>query len=182
MTEHRHALYFAVLPDEAAAARITALGRRLADAAGPEARPLAPDRLHVSLYGVGRYAVLPQAVAAEVAAAAARVVMPAFDVCFDHVAGFGGGGGRRAVVLRGGEGVTGLHLLRDALGAAMAGTSVGRHRRPVFEPHLTILYAAGPVAETDIAPIRWTVREFALVDSLQGRGRHVRLGRWRLEG
>jgi 2'-5' RNA ligase len=51
-----------------------------------------------------------------------------------------------------------------------------------YTPHITLLYDACGIAEHAIAPVRWTVRELALVHSLRGRSRYVVLGRWPLGG
>jgi 2'-5' RNA ligase len=49
-----------------------------------------------------------------------------------------------------------------------------------FNPHLTLFYANRPIAPRDIAPIRWTVRDMALVRSFHGLGRYEVVKRWRL--
>lgn len=173
-----HNLFFAVLPDEATAKRIAALGARLQDQLGLTGTRLPAARLHVTLYGLGRHEVgdaPPADVVARAVEAAGKVAMGPFDVQFDHVAGFSGDG--RTMVMRGGEKLSKLFELREAMTVAS-----GARKTPPFEPHVTLMYADRIVPETDIEPISWTVSEFVLIDSLQGRGRHLRLHRWPLLG
>jgi len=52
-------LFFAVLPNVEAAARLSELRGRIAAQHGLGGSPVAPDRLHVTLRLVGNYAGLP---------------------------------------------------------------------------------------------------------------------------
>jgi 2'-5' RNA ligase len=55
--------------------------------------------------------------------------------------------------------------------------------RASFKPHVTMMYTDEMMDEARVdEPIRWTVRDFVLVHSLQGRGRHVHCRRWPLRG
>jgi hypothetical protein len=47
---------------------------------------------------------------------------------------------------------------------------------------MTLLRDRAPVSETFIAPIAWRVREFVLIASHFGAGRHEILGRFSLDG
>jgi hypothetical protein len=47
---------------------------------------------------------------------------------------------------------------------------------------MTLLRDRAPVSETFIAPIAWRVREFVLIASHFGAGRHEILGRFSLGG
>jgi 2'-5' RNA ligase len=84
------------------------------------------------------------------------------------------------LVLLGGAGVAALQRFARDLRLALEGTeAASRHERP-FTPHVTLLYDAACVDETTVEPISWTAREFVLVNSLIGQGKHVTLGRWPL--
>lgn len=87
--------------------------------------------------------------------------------------------GNRPLVLEGGDGVAALVVLRQALADAMAKAGL-RVRAKSYTPHLTLLYDRGEVAAQAIETITWTVREFVLVQSLIGHGRHLPIGRWPL--
>jgi len=47
---------------------------------------------------------------------------------------------------------------------------------------MTLLYDSCALQARTIDPVRWTMTEFVLVDSLRGRTRHVPLARWQLRG
>ena len=66
----------------------------------------------------------------------------------------------------------------------MKKAGIGQSVTPGFTPHLTLLYGDRIVTERSIEPIRWTVRDFVLVQSLRGRGesKHIHLARWPLCG
>jgi 2'-5' RNA ligase len=49
-------------------------------------------------------------------------------------------------------------------------------------PHITLLYGDRTLAERSIEAIQWTVRDFVLIQSLWGRGKHIHLARWSLRG
>jgi 2'-5' RNA ligase len=51
-----------------------------------------------------------------------------------------------------------------------------------YNPHVTLLYDKREILQQIIEPVRWTVREFALVRSLIGHRMHVPLQRWQLRG
>jgi 2'-5' RNA ligase len=171
-------LFFAILPDDALAAWIERYAWRWRlDLAG---RPIPARCLHISLCGLGEYEALPGPLVEHACLAADAVACAPFDVRFDRCGEFGGG----ALVLYTRDKMPALLDFRCRLGAAMrAEPPLARFvtRRP-YTPHVTILYRrdACPFQEQTIEPIGWTVREFVLVQSLVGRRRHIRLGRWRL--
>jgi 2'-5' RNA ligase len=131
--------------------------------------------LHVSLYHVGDYSVLPRDIVATAREASATVVMPSFGVAFDHVTSFNIRSDGQALVPRGSDGVAGLMVLHQFLGAAMR--KVGLRRSvPHYEPHMTLMYGDQCIVEHTVEAIGWTVRAFVLVHSLHGQTRYVALG------
>jgi RNA 2',3'-cyclic 3'-phosphodiesterase len=173
-------LFFAILPDDVTAAWIERCASRWRGLIGWVGRPIPAQRLHISLYGLGEHEALPPPLVEQACRAAAAVTAEPFDVEFDRCAGFGSG----SVVLCGRCSMPALLEFRSRLGIAMAAEpTLARFvtRRP-YAPHVTMLYRrdARHFPERTIETIGWTVREFVLVHSLVGRGRHVRLGRWRL--
>jgi 2'-5' RNA ligase len=174
-------LFLAVRPDAAATARIAALARRLREEHGAHGRPLDDARLHVTLQFFGGFAGLPRSLITAIERVVDGIELRAFEVVFDHVASFDGGGRRRPWVLRGSEdGLAHLHALHAALGRgfAAAGVRVEGHAR--YVPHLTLLYGDRALPRQTIDPIAWTVRELVLVDSLVGQGMHRALQHWPL--
>lgn len=127
-------LFFAVFPDASAAERLARVARSLRAEHGLAAVPLAAERFHVALYSLGEYDGLPSGVVNAAREAASAVEASPFDVAFDRVGSFSGSSGKRALVLRGGDGLVGLRDLRRTLGLAMASAGLGRWVRPSFTP------------------------------------------------
>lgn len=174
-------LFFAIYPDSHAAARIERLARNLRQAHRLRGKPLAIERFHITLHYLGDYPGLPQDILAAATEAAASVAMPPFEVSFDRVSSF-----RRPrklpFVLRAGDHVATLMAFHRTLGTAMTTVGLAHCVAPQYTPHVTLLYDDRCVADERVEPIAWTVREFVLVDSLIGRGRHVALAHWPLRG
>jgi RNA 2',3'-cyclic 3'-phosphodiesterase len=175
-------LFFALLPDADAAAQIAQCSQRLRRQFGLSGRPIATERLHITLHYLGDYVGLPPRVVAAASAAAATVAMPPFDVTLDRAASFCHKPRNRPFVLLAREGIVPLTALRQAFGAEMTKALVRRSAKSHFTPHLTLLYDDLCVEKHAIEPIVWTAHEFVLVHSLLGLGRHVALARWPLAG
>ena len=109
--------------------------------------------------------------------AAARVRMPAFEVCFDQVGSFSGGR-QHPFVLRSEHGADLLHDLHRELARCLQG--VGDKPEPAFTPHLTLLYDKRRLPLQPVQPLRWLVREFVLVRSYLGQTRYQMEGCWAL--
>jgi 2'-5' RNA ligase len=172
-------LYFMHFPEAAEARKIGCLANLLAHDYALKRKPFAPDRLHSTLQDLGPHVDVPDELVARAKDAAAMVAAPPFDVVFDRVATFSGGPGDRPVVLRGGDGII---CLQRAIGAAMTKAGLGAFVNRSFTPHITLLRGSGVVEEQTVQAFRWTVRDFALVNSLVGQGKYVVLGQWSLRG
>jgi len=166
-------LFLAVLPDEAAAARIAERVRHLRFSHGLTGKGIRPEHLHVTMCRIGNGMGLPHDVVDRVKERAASVVMPAFRVSFDVAQSFKNG----ALVLRGDDGTIGLEILQQRLSDAIDGQP---RKARAFTPHVTLLRDSYRVPEQRIEPIEWTVRELVLVHSRLGRREHHHLARWTL--
>lgn len=177
-----HNLYFAVLPAAEAARRMTEVGAKLRNRYGLPGR-VQPDRLlHVSLAHVGHYAGLPESVVATARRAGSAVRCAPFEVRFNRAVSFDNPRGA-PLVLRCGRGEAGFAHLRRAITVAMARCGFCPDRTIGLTPHVTLVYDGLVVHPSMLdEPITWTVREFVLVHSLYGRGRHIHLDRWPLQG
>ncbi len=82
-------IFFAVRPDEETAARIAEIVRRLCLEHGLRGKPLPPERLHVTLRGLGGYDGTSQDVVVAAKDAAAAIAMPPFNVAFNSIMSFG---------------------------------------------------------------------------------------------
>ncbi len=175
-------VFFAILPDAAHAALIKQQTRHLCRELGLTGEPLTVRHPHVSLYNLGSYECVPRGIVAAAAEAGDAVQMRQFDVGFDKVMSFTGRQGNLPLVLRGDDGIAGLMMLHQYLGLAMRNAGLGPWAKGSYTPHLTLRYGADQVGEHAIETIRWTVREFVLVNSLRDRHQYVLLGRWPLCG
>lgn len=177
-----HRLYFALHPDAEAAEAIAALTGDLRRRWGLAGWPVPPDRLHISLNFVGKSTAPPPVeVIAQASAVASTVRGRPFAVGLDRVASFRGDPGRRPLVLLSDDGVVGVHALHATLHKALADAHMRPRKEPVIVPHLTLLRDPAEAPETFVDPVQWMVREFVLIHSVQGQGRHNVMGRWTLE-
>jgi RNA 2',3'-cyclic 3'-phosphodiesterase len=173
-------LFFAVFPDVDAALRIAQLGEGLRCQHHLRGKALATERLHVSLHHVGDFARPPdRGMVAAARDIAAGVHLPSFAVEFNGAMSFRGRRDNQPFVLHGDDGVIGLAMLQQALGAAMEKAGLGRCAMR-YNPHITLMYADRFVADRAVDPVRWTVHEFVLVHSLLGRSRYLALERFAL--
>ncbi|RDK02371.1 2'-5' RNA ligase family protein [Paraburkholderia lacunae] len=177
-------LFFAVVPDTNTAASISKLAQQLCGETRSKSKPLAANRLHVTLLHLGNFAGgLPPARVEAAMNAAASIRMAPFSVEFDRAVSFALKPRPGPLVLAGGEGVAGLQALHDALELALDNVGFGdRTASPnaPYTPHVTLAYGMPWVATRAVEAVSWNVRELVLVHSLLGRTRHVALARWRL--
>jgi len=166
--------FLAAVPDGAVAARIYRLARTLKRAHKFTGKPIASDRLHISLFFLGG---LPDPIVQMACEALTGVRMQPFDVSFDRAVSFRGKPGSRPFVLVGDEGTSPLQSFRQMLGDALTRSGLKRRANANFTPHVTLLYDARNAEEYPIEPISWTVDELVLVRSQNGH-RHV--ARWPL--
>jgi 2'-5' RNA ligase len=174
-------LFFALYPDEAAAARIGDLAARLRIDHRLKARVVPPDRLHVTLHYLGAFAGVPADIVARARAAASQITLPPVEVTLDRIESFSGRRAKRPLVLSGDVDES-LGALEQTLGTALDDAGIPVRRHPSFTPHVTLLYDERRIARQPVAPIAWTAREFALVRSLLGQSRYKVLARWPLAG
>jgi RNA 2',3'-cyclic 3'-phosphodiesterase len=171
-------LFFALLPGAEEALQIVGLRERLLLERDLTGRRIATKRLHLSLHTVGAWHGLSPAAVKAAKDVGDSFSKPPFEVVFDRAMSFAG---ERAFVLRA-EAEGAFTSFHHALGIEMKKAGIGRSVSSRFTPHLTLLYGDRMVTERSIEPIRWTVRDFVLVQSLRGRGqsKHVHLERWPL--
>lgn len=173
-------LFFALLLDAEDARQIVQLRARLLLELDLTGRPIATERLHVSLHSIGAWHGLSPAAVRTAKAVGASFSRRPFEIVFDRAMSFAG---NRAFVLRASANIA-LKSFHHRLGVDMKKAGIGRRVTSRFTPHMTLLYGDRMVSERSIEPIRWTVRDFGLVQSLRGRHRseHNHLERWTLAG
>ena len=174
-------LFFALVPDSGAVARIVQCSQHLRRKHGLNGRPIAAERFHITLHFIDDYAGLPPRIVASVSEAVTSVAIPPFDVMLNRARSFCDNRPlNRPFVLLPSEDIPALDALQRAVGAAMTKANLGKPAARHFTPHLTLLYDDRCVEEHAIETIAWTAWEFVLVHSLLGRSRHVPLARWPL--
>jgi 2'-5' RNA ligase len=178
-----NSLFFAILPEPDVAERIVALATALRAGHGLSGRLIPASRLHVTATPIANYATLLDYDVSAALAAAAAVTAKPFDIAFNRLQSFGRPGGNQPLVLRCSDGLGAFGQLQKTLLAALKANDYDGKAPAAYTPHITLLYDRRAVDETFLdEPIGWTVREFALVYSLHGEGRHMHLGRWPLTG
>jgi 2'-5' RNA ligase len=173
-------LLFVVYPDEAASGALAKLGADLRAEHGLTGRSKA-GRMHVTLHFLGDYGIDDwEIVAAKAQRAGNLVAAPPFSARFNNAVSLKR---KRAspVILRGPDNAP-LVAFQRAVAAAMIEAGLGDQIKPNFYPIITLLFDNRPVEETAVPPVEWSVREFFLVRSVQGEGRHIVVKRWPLVG
>lgn len=180
MTIRYHNLFLALQPDAEAAASIGRLMDKLCREHGLSPRPVGSKCLHISLIPLGEHVDLPVWLIDKAKAALSTVTMPPFVVALNRAVSWKGRAGRQLLALLGDEGVVGVDMLRAQIHAALAEASLKPRRYEETIPHLTLAYGKLELPDEIIVDVRWTVREFVLVDSLVGESHHDVLHRWPL--
>lgn len=177
-------IFFAVLPDAGAIARINRLTAELKAAHGMRGRAIADARLHATLCNLGDFPGMPDSLVARAGQAAASVAAATapFAVTFDTAQTFINRSRNRPFVLTGGDGVSGLCSLYKNLAMALLKAGLPGNP-PSYTPHLTLLYDDVTAPPQAAGPVEWTVRELVLVHSHIGQNLpYTALCRWSLQG
>ncbi|RTL32637.1 MAG: 2'-5' RNA ligase [Burkholderiales bacterium] len=174
-------LFFAFMPDAAAAHAAEALSLKLGGEQGIKPRAHAKERFHVTLFHVGDFDGLPLQTIGRACKAAEHVQAAPLPIRFDRVTSFRGAPRRLPVILLGHDEGGALDGFHDQLETQMHRAGLvepGARRR--FTPHMTLLYGHQSVPEQAIEPINWVAKEFVLIRSLIGQGRYIVMERWPL--
>ena len=174
-------LFFAVLPDAAAAAQALAVTDTLYAAHSLSGRRLPQRQLHVTLHHVGDYAGLPAGEVGRAQAAGDSLRHASVAIRFDKAGSFVRRHRTLPLVLRGGGQVIPLIAFQHALGEAMARQGFRHLAMSHYTPHMTLLYDPRYVAAREVTAVEWTAREFVLIRSLIGKAKYEVLGRWELD-
>jgi RNA 2',3'-cyclic 3'-phosphodiesterase len=175
------AVFFAVKPDEETGKKALAQAKDLQAAHGLRDRLQARELFHITLFAIGNFPTLPQAQIDDAIKTAAAFRMQPFEITLDRALTFDTKKPKLPLVLAGSNGVTKVRMLRQALLADMKRAGI-RPTAGSDEPHMTLLYDPRKVPEQPIEPLSWTARDFVLVHSHFGLGKHEELGRWPLRG
>ena len=176
-------LFFGLFPDAETSLRVGRFGERFIGEHHLEGAQLKTERLHVSLHHVGDYKRLRSKFVYAARQAGKSVSMHPFEMTFCFIKSFeaapstNGRPRRRPLVLLGdGDALLELHKV---LGAAME--KCGLRSATHFTPHMTVFYGAKPIPPQAIEPIRFVVKEFALIHSELWLTHYNVVDRWSLE-
>ena len=148
MTVDVQRLFFALWPPDEIAAKIACLAKSM-DGAG---KAVPQDQLHVTLAFRGRCNTATRDALIETAK---HLRVPSFELSLDRLGCF-----RRPGIIW--LGMSSPPTALYTLASALAGENFDPQR---YVPHVTLQRKAGPVGAHPVVPMRWPVREFALVES-----------------
>lgn len=174
----RHDIFFALHPPLKVANAITCFTDRMFETGILRGPRVACERLHITLNGLGSYSVCPAPLIAKASKAVADLKRPSFKLALNCLRSFDNNP-LRPRVMSGDDGLIGIDMLYDEIYLMLRRSGL-RFPHPRITPHLTLSRERNLLPEDFIEPVVWPVREFLLIDSLQGQSRHQILGRWQL--
>lgn len=172
--------FFAVMPPPPAAEEIATRRHEVCIQHRLDGKPMAPDRLHVSLHNIGDPRTRPMTIelAQQAATRAAQITLP-FEVKFDLMARFGGRFNGHALALCSKARQPGMEALSSNLANMLTEYSFPVRSGKKLNAHVTTMYGDTPETPIAVPPVTWTVKEFVLLESFVGKSRYRELGRWR---
>jgi len=180
-------VFLALQPPAKIAAQAYCLGQKIRDVHGLRCSLTDPERLHLSLLGFGRR-TLSKAAIDILCRIAATVAMPAFRIELNRAMSFGKNADKsvkahnRPFVLVGNDLTTaGIVMLRQHIIRALRDAGCTGYIRSSFTPHMTLFWDRRDPGEPAIEELCWTARDFVLIRSFRGMGKHEVLGRWPLQ-
>lgn len=169
-------LILMIYPDQPAQAVAQASGRSYQSGHGLGGAVVNANLLHITLGHFDYWDEVPHSLIEKITRAASTLKVAPFNVTFDQIGGF-----PKNVVLRGGEGLSALEAFQASLRQALAWEKLDSSKL-ALTPHVTVLYGQPGAVVEPITPVTWTVKDFALVVSHQGKGQHEVLMRYPLIG
>jgi len=173
-------VYFAFKPEPDAIGQVVSVGNHLCvkhELAGS----VRPSVLHMTICAIGYFPVLPEERVETARGVAGRLVAKPFEMMLNRVRTYPNGKEKPPLVAFADSGMSRVDLFRHALIADLRRNGFSFPKK-LPDPHMTLFYDRRVVAEEPIDPIRWVVRDFVLVHSIYGEGRHELLGQWPLRG
>jgi 2'-5' RNA ligase len=173
-------VYFAFKPEPDVIAHLVSLQNNLGAKHGLRGIR-SPSVLHMTICAIGYFPMLPEERAERAREVAGRLVAKPFEMILNRVRTYPNGQEKPPLVAFADSGVPRVDLFRYGLIADLRRSGFSFPRKQP-DPHMTLFYDHRMVAEEPIDPIRWAVRDFVLVHSIYGKGRHELLGQWPLRG
>ncbi len=137
--------------------------------------------LHMTLCPIGYFPDMPMERAEAACKIASGLVSKPFEIILDRVGTYNTQKKKLPLAAFAADGLPKAELFRRTLMKDLRLAGFVFDKRPP-NLHATLLYDECIVPIEPIEPIHWTVRDFALVHSVSGEGRHILLGQWPLSG
>jgi 2'-5' RNA ligase len=173
-------VYFALKPEPDVIGPVVSVGNHLC-ARHELAGSVRPSVLHMTICAIGYFPVLLEERVETACGVAGRVVAKPFEMILNRVRTYPNGKEKPPLVAFADSGVSAVDLFRYALIADLRRNGFSFPKK-LPDPHMTLFYDHRVVAEEPIDQIRWVVRDFVLIHSIYGEGRHELLGQWPLRG
>ncbi len=174
-------LFLCAMPGREALASLTRFAEAFLARHAPDAMPIAPERLHVSLQHLRDDVRLREATLFVARQAVRRIALYPFEQRFHRATGLPSLSRKKrgcpVVLLADGEGLPTLQR-QIATGLAAIGWRVGG----VGVPHMTLAYTRRPLPAGTVPPIGFEVREVLLIHSRRGLSEYRVIDRWPLRG
>jgi 2'-5' RNA ligase len=169
----RHRLFFALSPPPPERRRLSAAAQRVSTAQRAPGRPTSTAHLHLTLAFLGEFD--DDEAIARARAAGDRVRAEAFSMRIDQAGSFG-----PTWFLASAQPTPELMALQSQLAGELAKEGFALEER-AFHPHITFQRKAEhALPPTRVAPIRWLVENFTLLDSIPSERRYLQLANWSL--
>lgn len=176
-----HGLFFAIMVPHMERTLFVACLEEMRRTYSFRSQPIAPDRLHLSLFGVYRGDSLPEAAVNVAIAAGDAIQSEPLSIRFNSALTYRNRGFRKPLVLPAQEGTDAIEKLRFRIGSALSGLLCSeRYRHRPIRPHITLIWDQTMVPERPVTPIAIKIREFALVHSHIGKSKYDIVKRWPL--
>ncbi|MFL6592015.1 MAG: RNA 2',3'-cyclic phosphodiesterase [Luteimonas sp.] len=167
-----HRLFFAMTPDDGLRRDIASLAQEQTLHLG--GRAVRTERYHMTLQFVGDFDALTPALHDSLLAAADSVAAPMpMELVLEQLGSFHAG---RVIWLGCSKPHEALTRLNADLAAAVSRAGIAIKAEDGFIPHVTVYRNGRVPMDRPVAPLRWRVTDFVLIDATAGEYR--RLGRW----
>ncbi|MGH8026241.1 MAG: 2'-5' RNA ligase family protein [Pseudoxanthomonas sp.] len=160
-------LFFCVFPEPAAREAIAAETDALRVEHSLSGAAVRPNRLHATLHYLGEHLIDRADIVDAATTAASRVRHAPFEMTLARASSFSTRSDKHPCVLMCPEERPPIHGLWRELSNRLMAAGFGRYLKREFTPHVTVLYDTRVLIPHTIEPIRWQVRDFALVRSWQ---------------
>jgi RNA 2',3'-cyclic 3'-phosphodiesterase len=168
-------LFLAIFPDPAYAARFETFAAKHLAARRMDGKPVEASRLHLTLFHLGDYTELPPDLINRAAEALSHLQAEPFSIRFDQIGSFNNRSSYGDFVLTASDSNEALYAVHRQLAGHLNTAALNAYTKGSFTPHMTLAYNKPTVPFQPIEPVLWPAYEVALIHSLLGKTRHIRV-------